>query len=515
MIIKKYLANDLNTAVELVKQELGPDAVVLTTRHVRSNGFFGWFASNKVEVTVAIEEAQLKKFNETKLSAVKNAKGSQKEKKGTTSAPVQASESKSSARTGSDGEELNQELEKLKRAFSGNESMGSQGDKVTLSSKAQAYTPSGKNRATPTATPTNDRERGQQNNLAKFERGLLSTFGGSVSGAEERSNTGSNLAKTRNSEQEKGAKRGTEAEELRQIIREEMMRAQGSVSVGPIGEENSEEVVGSVKFLMAKGLSRKNALEIHETLNEKCGLVDLTQPSHERTNYINAMKGELVGRMQTTGPLQFKSGEATVMALVGPTGVGKTTTLAKVAAHFKNQRKRVAIISLDTQKLGAREQIQALANKLQTPFEVVDTPQKLQRAVREFADADLILIDTAGQSQYQDHSIDQLQEMLSSIPQAHVALTVSAATKDIDIFGAVRKFAPLKLASLIFTKLDETIAYGVMVNVSYQTGLPIEFLTTGQSVPGDLELAEKSDIAKRILIEHNDARSMRLRQLAG
>ncbi len=133
----------------------------------------------------------------------------------------------------------------------------------------------------------------------------------------------------------------------------------------------------------------------------------------------------------------------------------------------------------------------------------------LTKAVEEFEDKDLILIDTGGRCRYDWEQADDVFSCLRDVRGIKTYLTVSATTKDLDIFGTIRQFSMLDIEGLIFTKLDETIAHGVVANVCYKSGIPISYLAAGRNIPDDICIADANDIAKGILMRHN-ARSLKI-----
>jgi flagellar biosynthesis protein FlhF len=234
-----------------------------------------------------------------------------------------------------------------------------------------------------------------------------------------------------------------------------------------------------------------------------------------RAQRLNAMRTEIAASIKTTGPITLSPGTPTVVALVGPTGVGKTTTLAKIASQYKHYlKKRVAFISLDNVKLGAREQIEVISREHQIPFRTAGSSEELKEAIAAFYDQDLILIDTGGRSQYQTTEVVALADLLTADSRIKIYLALSATTKDVDCMGIVKQFSRMPIKGLIFTKLDETIAYGMMVTVCERSRVPISYLTNGQKVPRDLQIAESGEIAKSILMQHNSKACTRIREMA-
>lgn len=191
------------------------------------------------------------------------------------------------------------------------------------------------------------------------------------------------------------------------------------------------------------------------------------------------------------------------VALVGPTGVGKTTTVAKIAAHAALKHNlRVALVSLDTYRIGATEQVSHYARLLKVPMVTAHDRQSFSAALDKFADFDLVLIDTAGRAPNQAaaHCL-QLRQMFSGYG-VEVYLTLAAATRRLERHDMLAAMGDLKLLgarALILTKLDEAVALGSCLSLTHRTGLPLAFVTAGQRVPEDLAIAQAHHLAARLI----------------
>ena len=212
------------------------------------------------------------------------------------------------------------------------------------------------------------------------------------------------------------------------------------------------------------------------------------------------MRRVIADFIPVANPIQLDPSTTRVAALVGPTGVGKTTTIAKLAAYAKLQLgQKVALLTLDTFRLAAVDQLQQYAQILQVPLHVALTVEDLRNALRFYQDRALVLIDTPGHSPKDAEVLGQLKGFLDELPDVETHLVLSATTKPRDLVDIVQRFESLKPGKLIFTKLDETSTYGPMLSTLVRIKRPLSYLGTGQVVPDDLELATSRRVADLIL----------------
>jgi flagellar biosynthesis protein FlhF len=188
------------------------------------------------------------------------------------------------------------------------------------------------------------------------------------------------------------------------------------------------------------------------------------------------------------------------VARVGPTGVGKTTTVAKLAASMKLvHRLRPGLITVDTYRIAAVEQLRTYAEIINLPLAVAKAPSEMQSAIEELGDVDLILIDTAGRSPRDEVKIRELEAFLAEVAPDEVHLVLSAVAGGRSLRAAVERFASVQADRLILTKLDEADGLGGILAVIGQANLPVSYLTTGQAVPDDFEPADRTRLARLIL----------------
>ncbi len=192
-----------------------------------------------------------------------------------------------------------------------------------------------------------------------------------------------------------------------------------------------------------------------------------------------------------------QAGVQSILALLGPTGVGKTTTLAKLAARaVLEQRSKVGFITVDTFRIAATEQLKTYAEIIDVPTRIVENLRGIPQAIAEFADRDLILIDTAGRSPRDRTSLQELAGALNELPNVQKTLLLSATTKRSDLADIAERHAVFNPSSLIFTKLDETQVYGPVLSQLVRTASPLAYLTIGQNVPKDIVVPDASHITR-------------------
>jgi flagellar biosynthesis protein FlhF len=206
------------------------------------------------------------------------------------------------------------------------------------------------------------------------------------------------------------------------------------------------------------------------------------------------------GKPETITPA--KSGVKLVF-FIGPTGVGKTTTIAKIASKFRvEEKKKIALLTADTYRIAATEQLRTYANILEVPFRVIYTAEELEKAREDFRDCDYLLVDTAGHSHQNTTQKDNMSHFIHSLDdkaEKEVYLVLSATTKYRDLVSITDCYKEMADYKLIFTKLDETTTLGSLLNLRLYTGAPLSYVTCGQNVPDDIEEFNPQKTVKRLL----------------
>jgi flagellar biosynthesis protein FlhF len=237
-------------------------------------------------------------------------------------------------------------------------------------------------------------------------------------------------------------------------------------------------------------------MDVQESLVEHLlSLVTSEQNAKDSNHiYINLLQ-QVIHLLE---PAYRSMERARVLTFVGPAGVGKTTTLAKLATRFSlYEHKKVAMVAVYSYRIGAFEQLRSYGDFLGIPVEVVMTPAELVRVLKNHSDKDYILIDTAGRSALQDGQVLELKGFLDAVEEPQdIFLVLSSATKNRDLIRIARGFRRVGCYKLIFTKLDETETHGSILNLVCALGAPVSYLAHGQGIPDDISEAGPKKIAK-------------------
>lgn len=262
---------------------------------------------------------------------------------------------------------------------------------------------------------------------------------------------------------------------------------------------SSQDVSQSHMFnrLIDQGIERDLVTDILEEAQARQGLyLGPNRSSLVGHEDVEAVLKAKLGILETAKPIAASS---RVVALFGPTGVGKTTTIAKLAALSVLAGRNVGLITTDTYRIAAVEQLKTYANILNVPLQVVYKHEEILKAYEKFADRDLVLIDTAGRNYRTEENLAEIRGWLSNIPVDETLLVISMASKpqDADFIASVLSKVPAQ--KFIFTKLDETTSYGTIINLLLKYKMPVSYFTTGQNVPDDIEIANVDKIVEWVV----------------
>lgn len=431
----KIKGGSLEQAHDLMRTRYGDAAVVLNTRTYAEGGLLGFFARNMVELTVAIEDAPALKPGVTTALQRRYAEN------------IAAAAPPGELAAAQTPEELAVFLRSTQARLRGQAPPPAPGEPPGLRATAQAASSSG-----------------DADNMVRFPQ-----------------------RKPEEADDLEGFKRELrEIREMMQVLYAENPGAGLPAEFGP-----------HYRRLVERGVSRKTAAALLGRVVKECDLEVLrdTRVLAERLAF------EMRRMVQATGGIGLHGGQCRRVMLCGATGVGKTTSLAKLAGQFcgVRERARVALITTDTYRIGAPEQLRVYANIMGVPLSVADDAAALRRAVQKYDDHDLVLIDSAGGSQYNLEHLNELKALREAAAPHEVMLAVGAGTPMDDMRSVLANFRCLNPTSLLFTKIDETRQYGALFSLIVESGLPVSYLSVGQAVPDDIAIATTGKIAHLLL----------------
>lgn len=428
-------------ALRMIKAELGPDAMILSTKKEKVGGFLGFFSKQVYRVTAAIDPVRKPAPPQAPPVVFREAAPRERTAR-------EEMESSMLAPLARELKDLREKVESLTRREE--------------ESRAEA-------KSTDEAEAAEQQDVGinlkniPRSDLEEIKKLLLAT-----------------LAKS----QEGGAK-DVQWPTIPDGVAPEMQS----------GADLLPEDSALARELAASGVSTYLIRKIVDTLN--------TLPLQSGSQNVKGRLCETLGRLiKFAGALKLKKNSPRIIALVGPTGVGKTTTTAKLAAMYAlNKGNKVALITMDIFRVGAVEQLKTYSRIMGIPLEVASTPKELEKAVEKHSACDLIFIDTAGHSHKDKEKLDEMKNFLEDKISMEVFLCLSATTKDRELEEILKRFRIFQISKVVFTKIDECESFGNMVNLLMKDNLQIAYFTTGQRVPEDIEIATPAKLADMIFHE--------------
>lgn len=432
MQVKKYEAPTMSEALKLVKAELGPDAIILSTKKHRKG--FGLLSKASVEITAAVSERSLskKKITERLIPT-----------------------------------ETRRQIDKLSadKQQEVYEKFSNHYENKTKNTPAENY---GRN-AKFSQADTLDNIQSEAKPVERPAAAVASKLTDTVL--------------------------RDEVARLKQMM-EELRTEHSQMNDSKIPDNSTEQAHSEFQNLLRNGLDKRLA----STLIKQVTFSLPRSATKDSEAIIEGLAVEMMNAVKTQGLLNIKpSDPQKVLAFVGTTGVGKTTTIAKIASlALRDQKIRVGIISFDF-GFSSVDVMSTYAKLLNVPYRSVSTVSELDRALVEFKPLGLVLVDTAGCSQKDSDRLSQMKEIFSETPSLTPILVVSATTRDQELNEITSRFKAFNPVGLIITKLDETSTFGCVYNLAVRTNLPLNYFGVGQKVPEDIEQASKERVASLIL----------------
>jgi flagellar biosynthesis protein FlhF len=281
------------------------------------------------------------------------------------------------------------------------------------------------------------------------------------------------------------------------ILLNQSLRPARDLTASPQGVSLKNGMGRLQKLLVDNGVEDNLVYRTLQNINSQLSETQINNKSFV-DNYLYDYIAELI---QVSGPIKVQKGTTKVVAFIGPTGVGKTTTIAKMAARYALiEGKSVVMVSADTYRIGADIQLKKYGEIMGIPVEIVLTPADFKKVINKHIDKDLIFFDTAGRSPRNKQHLVELKEFLDVYSPMETHLVMSAVTKYYDAVSIINNFGLVPIHRIMFTKLDETKNYGLLLNLSVSSGgIPISYLCVGQNVPDDIEIANPKTISRLVI----------------
>ncbi len=263
-----------------------------------------------------------------------------------------------------------------------------------------------------------------------------------------------------------------------------------------------ERLTAMYTELIQNEVAQEIAEQICTSVRDELGDEGLADTQAVREAVVSRLSA-LIPQVEETGRAERSAdGRPHTIALIGPTGVGKTTTVAKLAAAFKlREGKRVGLITTDTYRIAAVDQLRTYANIIGIPLKVALTPEEMKTACRDLRECDVVLIDTTGRSPNDSERIEDLRAFMDVARPHEVHLVLAGTSSQSVMLRTAERFSAIETDRVIFTKLDEAVSFGTLFNVMRAIGKRLSYVTTGQEVPDDIRTGQARVLAQRILGE--------------
>lgn len=506
MQIKSFKAPTLKEAMANVKSELGVDAVILHTNKIKKGGILGFHAKEIVEVIAAIEDEPVLKEEKPAMDtgaaseAVLQAAAAARASRNPIPEPQSQPAGNFTPRNMVSQYQTAGTIEAISHAMAQNTPSPTFGEVLASVNRVQEQVESGEsasgtlpqqladqpvaNEQVVPAQPAVDVNSGVEQPVVKEEPAEPVKAAAESLTQDRDTETASEDSTDLDVKEQEILDLQNQLEEMKSML-VEMSRNKGEAGGIPNLQRAMEEQ-GISQHVLEDMISKLNGTEILAPQNS--------------LKAMKALEKYIRKAIRIANGITLYSDKPKIVALIGPTGVGKTTTLAKIAAKFVlEEGAKVALITADTYRISAVEQLKTYSDILGLPLEIVYNSQALQEAIEKHRDKQLILLDTAGRSQYNTYQMKELSELLNIDADIEKHLVMSATTKTGDGLELLDNFSLCKPDRVIFTKVDETKTHGIILNILHRRKAALSYLTNGQSVPDDIEPASIEKLAELLL----------------
>lgn len=543
MTIKKYQGKTKEEAIDLAKAELGPRAVIMNVKEVHPSGFLGVFRKSTYEVTAAIEdefapaEREVFRGRDEVVDALRDAvlesspKGADEGGKASEANPENTNDEKKE-------DKFVYEEIKPRSSFDAvagdtlhtKTSSAGTYERTKKASRMPSEKPLERPLEKPVDTPSTSSPAGKKKEVsigdlksvfkevnkvietaphltlsegAKNDRKSTVIKGDEVIGASLKS--GSGTEKKTGERPSMAVPQSSPALERyakEKPLPEKQVEKKFTSGDKPSGQKNAALIRMLYNMLMEQEVDERYVNRIIDEMG------DVIFKENSLDYLLFNVYQKIVLLLGTPHTVKLSENRPHVAFFVGPTGVGKTTTIAKIASEFKvRKRQKVSLITADNYRIAAVRQLKVYADILKVPLSVVMTPEDVMPAIENYADSDLILVDTYGFSHRNDEQRENLKGLINAVaPEVskQVFLVLSATTKYTDLKEIIDIYKGLTDFDLIFTKLDETRAYGNILNSKLYSGKSLSYVTTGQGVPDDIEEIDMQKLTMKLLKGDDD-----------
>lgn len=461
-------------ALEKIKVDLGKDAIILNTKPIKTGGFLGMFGKQQIEVIAAVDQKDREKGESARQAAFPMPTSSNRMAarayQSSTAGNRQHADQQSQDRQMPDQQVLSRQSLDRAESVSHREEPILQANR-TFSPAPQSASPERYDLpANANSSPESDREIGSSLQSARVVQEKARSVDVSAVEPEQ----------ARKRDRAYDDRIASELRDMREMFQKLLLLKESSKNLpGPILAIRDRLLEQGVEDEWVAQIMKK----MLQTIDDPTTVTD-AQAYEQAARIINAMLVEA-----SSHPVRIDR-SVRFAFFFGPTGVGKTTTIAKLAAEaMLKETRKVGFITSDTFRIAAVEQLKTYANILNVPLEVVFSPKEIEQAMERLADCDLVFVDTAGRNYRNDEYVKGIKALLQYGETTVNFLVMSLTTKYADMKAILQQFEDLPGGRAIFTKADETDAYGSIFNVTQEFRLPLSYITTGQNVPDDIILA--------------------------
>jgi flagellar biosynthesis protein FlhF len=470
MKVKRYIVDDLPEAVKMIRSELGSDAVILNTKDIRVGGFLGMFSKKRVEVIAAVDENSRKAPVRAPAPAARPPERIQAATLDELAAPSALLPSNA----------IRERYSQAPFSDSGRNSKAPLTDMQREQAQVSFVQSNDFQDSTERAKVTQEMDMFSQRKQSLLQK------------SDTQAATLAAAVQTLEARESKHTKDETSAlmQELRSM--KEMMTKmvkQQTYRTMP------ESVIKWSKRLAEQGVDPTYVEQFAEEVNQRLE----EQGEEERHSSYETARSVLLEWLKDIRGTGIDI-STRIVHFVGPTGVGKTTTIAKLAAEQSfSHRRSVGFITADTYRIAAVDQLRTYADILNIPLEVVFSPSELTRAYKKLSDHDLLFMDTAGRNYRNELFVSEVNSLLSPGEQTETILVLSMTHKYNDMKLVASQFVKYGVNQLLLTKFDETDSFGAIINLAKEFNFRISYITFGQTVPDDIRPFDPEDLVRRLL----------------